>query len=78
MMAGRKPMGLIPYASKLEPDTKAVLEALVQVQNMKGGQRELINDMLVVYKDAKPEAFERADQFIKFTSEIKKDAGKQE
>jgi hypothetical protein len=79
-MAGRKPMGLVPYASKVEPEVKATLEALAQVQGMKGGQRELINDMLAAYKIAKPDAYEKATQLMELigTGEPEKNLAKQE
>jgi hypothetical protein len=77
-MAGRKPMGLVPYASKVELKTKATLEALVQVQGMKGGQRELINDMLAVYQVAKPEVFERAAQLLELIKRNERILEKQE
>lgn len=53
---------LVPYNTKLEPETKQQLDALAQVRGL--SQRELLGDLLDVYGKARPEVAERAQQLL--------------
>jgi hypothetical protein len=56
--------GLAQLNTKLRPETKATMDALIKVQGM-DGQRELIEDMLAIYKQAKPAAAAKAQELVK-------------
>ena len=58
-------MPLTAYSTKLRPETKELLGALVTVGNM-DGQRELIEEMLDLYGDRFPMQVEKARALIKF------------
>ena len=55
---------LVPYNAKLEASTKALLAALVQIQKLNGGQRELIGRMLEVYEAQYPKDVAKAKEII--------------
>lgn len=56
---------LVPYNVRLELKTRQFLQALVQVQKLPGGQRELIGLMLLAYREKYPTATEKAIELIK-------------
>ena len=58
-------MPLTAYSTKLRPETKELLGALVTVGNM-DGQRELIEEMLELYEERYPPQVEKARALIKF------------
>lgn len=54
---------LIPFCTKLEDNTKEIMEALVKVKKF-AGHRELINDMLILYEKEYPQDFVRARKLL--------------
>lgn len=64
--------GLVNYNAKVEPHTKDLATALVDVLKGQGvitSQRELIEEMLVVYEAANPEAFKQARKLLALKAE---------
>lgn len=57
--------GFTNLNTKLKPETKATLDALISVQSGIEGQRELIEDMLQVYENAKPAVAAKARELVK-------------
>lgn len=61
---------LVPYMSKVTPEIKGITSALVATRiNGCASQHELIKDMLRVYEEAYPQAFEKAKAFLEFMEE---------
>lgn len=58
-------MVLINFNTKLQPQTKRIIDALVIVKKM-AGHRELIEDLLKVYEEAYPQDFLRANEYLAF------------
>jgi hypothetical protein len=54
---------LIPTSTRIEPETKKMLDALVVVQKL-DGCRELINKMLAAYVEAHPKDVAKAKKLI--------------
>lgn len=58
---------LTNFNTKIQPQTKELLDALVKVTG-KDGQRELIEDMLTVYQEKYPQDAARARDYIQYMS----------
>lgn len=56
---------LVPYNVRLEKEVKQILNAIVQVQKLPGGQRELIDLMLAAYQDKYPTTYQKAVELVK-------------
>lgn len=62
---------LVMYNVRLERETKQLLQALVQVQKLPGGQRDLIDQMLQAYREKFPATFKRAAELIQILNSEK-------
>ncbi|MDR3561269.1 MAG: hypothetical protein P4N59_07515 [Negativicutes bacterium] len=51
---------LVPYNTRIDAETKEILRALVRIQELSGGQRELISKMLKAYEQKNPEDVAKA------------------
>lgn len=64
----RKPaensQNLVQYATKVDPVVKATLTGITQVAGKDYGQRELLNEMLELYREKHPERLAKVDQLI--------------
>lgn len=55
---------LVPYNTRMAAEMKALLDALVKVQKLPGGQRELIERMLAAYETKYPADVGRAREIV--------------
>ncbi|WP_007949839.1 MULTISPECIES: hypothetical protein [Pelosinus] len=62
---------LVPYNTKLMPETKELLGVIAQVQKL-DGQRELIERMLVVYGEKYPDSLKAAKDLINMLGDLKR------
>lgn len=64
------PIGdLVPYNTKLKPETKDKLDALAKVLRL-DGQRELLEKLLAVYEEHYPQDVARADELLAVLNSI--------
>lgn len=63
----KKGLVLTNFNTKLQPQTKELIDALVAVTG-KAGQRELLEDMLVVYLEQHPQEAAKARDYIQYMS----------
>lgn len=58
-------LDLVPFNSKVQRETKELIDALVVMKvNGAGSVREIIEDMLVVYEREHKEEFQQARKFL--------------
>jgi len=62
---------LIPYNTKLMPETKELLSVIAQVQKL-DGQRELIERMLVVYGEKYPDSLQTAKDLLSMLGKLER------
>jgi hypothetical protein len=60
---------LIPFNSKVRPETKELCDAIVKITSMEG-TRALIEDMLDLYEREHPDVIEAAREYIKATKRL--------
>jgi len=61
---------MIAYGAKLPAEVKLTFDTLASVLGKGTGQREILVEMLELYREAHPDVMERVDTIMKAMSEV--------
>lgn len=61
---------LIAYGTKLPAEVKLTFDTLASVLGKGTGQREILIEMLELYREAHPDIMERVDKIVEAMSEV--------
>ncbi|GKU79273.1 hypothetical protein [Paenibacillus sp. L3-i20] len=61
---------LVVYSTKVEQETRALLDALAKANGLDFGQRELLEEMIPLYMAANPEKARKAQAYIEWLGGI--------